>query len=221
MRSPEATFVFADIAGFTALTEVHGDETAAAVAQRFCARVRERVAALDGAELVKTVGDAVMLRVERAADAVALGIAIVCDLMGDHGAPVVRVGMHSGPALARDGDWFGASVNVAARVAGEAAGGEVLVSERTRALAGELEQVVFEPRGLTQLRNVREPVWLYAASRVGEPHARMVVDPVCRMALDPRRAAGTLQHRGAVFHFCSLACAGAFASDPERYLRDG
>lgn len=219
MQQPEATFVFADVAGFTAITEVHGDEAAADLVARFGTRVSTCTAA-HGAELVKTVGDAVMLRVERAADAVVLALVIVHELMRDHGVPVVRAGMHSGPALERGGDWFGASVNIAARVAAEAAGGEVLVSEQTRTQAGEIERVVFVARGVRRLRNVREPLALFAATRTDADDPRLVIDPVCRMALDPDRAAGTLRHAEESFYFCSLACVGEFARDPAAYLHD-
>ena len=57
-----------------------------------------------------------MLRVPEPADAVRLGLHIVHDLMPGHGAPAVRVGLNHGSCVERDGDFFGAAVNVAARV---------------------------------------------------------------------------------------------------------
>lgn len=59
---------------------------------------------------------------------------------------------------------------------------------------------------------------LYAATRTDTDDPELVLDPVCRMALDPDRAAGTLVHAGRTLFFCSLACAGEFAHDPDRYL---
>jgi len=130
-----STFLFADIAGFTALTEAHGDEDAADLAGHFCHAVSELVAAAGG-EVVKTVGDAVMVRHPEPAQAVALGLQIAREVIAGHGFPTVRVGMHHGPAIEREGDWFGATVNVAARVAGLAGGGEVLVTSAVKAEAG-------------------------------------------------------------------------------------
>ena len=131
--------MFADIAGFTALTEVHGDTQAADLAQAFAGDVRVRLGDYD-AELVKTIGDALMLRTPDAAAAVRLGLFLAHDLGRSHGAPQVRVGMHYGPAVERDGDWFGATVNIAARISGAAVGGEVLLSvavhDRAGAVAG-------------------------------------------------------------------------------------
>jgi adenylate cyclase len=126
--------------------------------------------------------------------------------------------MHHGPAIERDGDYFGAAVNLAARVSAEASGGEVLLTGQTAALAPEMQGVLYEPRGRRELRNVRGPVELFAAVRVGEAkHAALPCDPVCRMAVDPDRAAGRLVYEDTTYFFCTLACAGLFARHPERY----
>lgn len=217
---PEATFVFADVAGFTALTEAHGDVEAADLAQAFAADVRKELGAYD-AELVKTIGDALMLRSVDAAAAVRLGLFLAYDVGRGHGAPQVRVGMHHGPAVPRDGDWFGATVNIAARIAGDAVGGEVLLSAAVRDHAGQLPDVRFATRGEHALRNVGEPVALFAALPSSDTAARLEVDPVCRMAVEPERCAGSLLHGGAEYHFCSLECAARFAAAPERYAPSG
>jgi adenylate cyclase len=212
-----ATFVFADIAGFTALTEAHGDEEAANLVADFCEAVKGELPGCDGAHL-KTIGDALMLRVPDPAAAVLLGLRITHELMSGHGSPAIRVGLHHGPAVARDGDYFGATVNLAARVSSVASAGEVLLTAHTAALAPELDGVFYEPRGRQELRNVREPVELFAAVRTGEPaHGRLVIDPVCRMAVDPEHAAGRLTLDGTAYFFCTITCAGAFAREPQRF----
>src|SRR6266511_927086 len=110
------TFLFADLAGYTALTEAMGDESAADAAAEFCEYVRGLLAA-HGAEEVKAIGDAVLLRVPDAASAARLAERIVCDYGARHRALGVAVGMHTGTAVQRGDDWFGSAVNVAARVA--------------------------------------------------------------------------------------------------------
>jgi adenylate cyclase len=131
----------------------------------------------------------------------------------------VRVGLNHGSAIERDGDYFGAAVNLAARVSALASGGEVLVTGQTAALAPELEGVFYEPRGRQVLRNVREPVEVFAVVRQSEStKGRLPVDPVCRMAVDPDRAAGRLLYEGTAYFFCTLACAGEFAREPERFV---
>src|SRR5262245_53802482 len=200
MPETAASFVFADIAGFTALTEAHGDDEAVALVERFSDAVATELPGVRG-EHVKTIGDALMLRVPDPGDAIRLGLRIVGELLPDHGEPAIRVGLHYGSAVEREGDYFGAAVNLAARISAVAAGGEVLVSGQTAALAPELEGVVYESRGRHELRNVREPVELFAALEVGETADRLPVDPVCRMAVDPERAPGRLLHNGRVYFF--------------------
>jgi adenylate cyclase len=183
----------------------------------FCDAVKAELPA--GAAHIKTIGDALMLRIPDPGQAILLGLQVTHGLMRGHGAPAARVGLHHGSAVERDGDYFGAAVNLAARVSGVATGGEVLVTGQTAALVPDLEGVYYESRGRTALRNVREPVELFAAVRTGGPtQGQLPVDPVCRMAVNPDRAAGRLRHEGTTYFFCTLTCAGEFARDPERYV---
>ena len=213
------TFLFADMAGFTALTEEMGDEEAVEVAEGFFAGARE-VLADHGATEVKTIGDALMIECGDAAPAIQLGVWLAVEIGVRHRYPSVRVGMHTGTAVRRGEDWFGATVNLAARVSGAAAGGEVLLTDATREAAGSIGGVELIEHGRHELRNVGDPVSLFRAVPVGTGREvdELPIDPVCRMAVDPDDAAGTLRHEGRTFHFCSMKCVRAFAKDPERYL---
>jgi adenylate cyclase len=212
------TFLFADIAGYTALTEAHGDEEAAELARGFCRAVAERARA-GGGEVVKTIGDAVMVRHENTVAAVELGLAAAHEVLTGHGSPAVRVGLHHGPALEQDGDWFGATVNLAARIAGLAAGGEVLMSVAVLEAVGELPGVALESRGEHRLRNISAPVALFAAVVDARTEEERHLDPVCRMLVAEGREAGMLRHREATYRFCSLECVRRFLRDPDAYIR--
>jgi class 3 adenylate cyclase/YHS domain-containing protein len=215
--SADPTFMFADLSGFTALTEAHGDEQAADIVADFVRAVKALLAEHD-AQLVKAIGDALMIRCEDAGEAIRLGVRIVEEVGGQHGFPIVRVGMHTGPAAERDGDWFGATVNLAARISGIAGGDEVVLSDRTRRAAGSLDGIALPERGRQTLRNVAEPVLLFEAVREGQrSQGGLPIDPVCRMAVDPEDAAGTLRHDSVRYYFCSLECAQSFAEHPDRY----
>ena len=215
-RDAEATFLFADIAGFTALTEAHGDEQAVQLVEEFAHAVQGELPGVDG-DYVKTVGDALMLRVPDPADAVHLALWITRNAMSGHQAPSVRVGGNHGSAVERNGDYFGSTINVAARVSALAAGGEVLVTGQTAALARDLEGVLYESRGRQVLRNVAEPVEIFAVVRLDENADHLAIDPVCQMAVDPERAVGRLLLDEKAYYFCSLTCAAAFAQHPARY----
>lgn len=217
MGEASQTFLFADLAGFTALTEAHGDEQAADTAAAFFTCVRDQLGDYRADE-VKTIGDAVMVRSETARDAVLLALGIVEAVEAEPLLPTVRVGMDTGQGVEREGDWFGSAVNTAARLAGAAAGAEVLLSEGTYRAAGELSGVEFRRHGEIRLKNLPVPTLVYAVVRVGGRDGDLAIDPVCRMVIAENAAAGRLIFDGVEYEFCSLDCAGKFAADPERYL---
>jgi adenylate cyclase len=168
MQASTHTFLFADLVGFTALAELEGDGRALEVALG----LQSRMAGLLGqhrAHQVKAIGDGLMIRCEHPADGVRLGLRLVDDLARDADFPPVRVGIHTGPALTSAGDWYGRTVNVAARLCAMAPGGEVIVSEATRSAAGELSGVQWGERELHWLRNVSRPIGAYRAARSREP----------------------------------------------------
>ena len=209
----DRTIAFVDLAGFSALTESHGDEDAATLAERFTALATESL--LPGERVVKSIGDAVMLE---APDPIA-GVRLVARLCSrtdvETAFPVLRAGLHHGSVVQRGDDLFGATVNLASRVAAQAAGGQVLA---TSVIASAVEAIELTARSLgpVRLRNIAEPIDLFEISPCPSPHER-VIDPVCRMAVDRATAPGRLAHQGRECWFCSLSCAAAFAKDPERF----
>jgi adenylate cyclase len=211
------TFLFADLSGFTALTEAHGDFEAAELVGTFNEVVRALLPVHNGEE-IKTIGDAVMIRVPQAEEAVRLGLEIVHTFHLKPGFPVVHVGMHTGSAVKQGSDWLGASVNLAARVAGAAGGDEVLLTEATHEALREIDGVDLESRGKLRFRNVAEPVHVYRAHVQGLRVGGLPIDPVCRMTVAPELSAGHLLHGGQQHSFCSLKCAAAFAGDPDRFM---
>jgi adenylate cyclase len=162
MNGTAHSFLFADLVGFTALTAARGDETAADLAVEFADAVRT-LAAEHGVEFVKAMGDAVMVHGTDAAETVALGLRLVHDLPAPSWRPPVRIGVHTGTAVARNGDWYGATVNVASRLAGCARGGELLVTEDTGRRVGRSLPLELIDQGRRRLRDVPSPVRVFAA----------------------------------------------------------
>jgi adenylate cyclase len=213
----QQTFIFADLAGYAALTEAHGDEHAADVAARFAADVRALLDDYD-AEEIKAIGDALLLRVPDAGNAVRLAARLVADSGGRHESLGVRVGMHTGTAVRRNSDWYGAAVNLAARVAEAAHSGEVLMTAATRQAAGDvLPANQMRGRGPHDFHNISHPVEIAALVLDGPTTQQLPVDPVCRMAVDPTRSAERAVHRGVIYHFCSPTCRQAFERESDRY----
>ncbi len=170
MEASTHTFLFADLVGFTALAELEGDDRALEVVLALQRRVRDLLEE-HSAEQVKAIGDGLMLRCTEPRAAVLLGLRLVGELDEEDGFPPIRVGIHTGPALANEGDWYGRTVNVAARLCAVAPGGEVMVSESTRHAAGSVPGIEWSDRELHWLRNVSEPVGTYMARCPEEPAA--------------------------------------------------
>jgi adenylate cyclase len=150
---------FADLAGYTRLTEEHGDEEAVDTVERFVEAV-ERTLPID-ARVIKTLGDEVMVI---GADPVALtswAVGLAAAL--PPGSPSPRIGIHNGAALYRDGDYYGREVNRAARVVARAAGGEVLVTRAVVDAAEGVNGLRFELIGEIGLKGFSEPTELFHA----------------------------------------------------------
>lgn len=215
--TPLQTFVMADLAGYTALTEAHGDEAAADAAAAFFDAARALLPDF-GAEEVKTIGDAILIRAPDAAAGVRLAERLVCDYGAQHRGLGIRAGVHSGTAVERDGDWFGTAVNLTARIADAAAGGEVLVSGPALHGAGDaLREIDPSPRGAQAFKNFPDPVEIFELDFPDAP-AVLPVDPVCRMAVEPERAAAREFHEGREYYFCSQECHSRFVASPSSFV---
>jgi adenylate cyclase len=153
---------FADLAGYTRLTEEAGEEEAVDAVERFIEDVE--VTLPEGARVIKTIGDEVMIVGSDAAALVDWAVGFQ-RLVADR-RPLPRIGLHYGPTLYRDGDYYGREVNQAARVAARAAGGEVLVTRPVVDLAG--PHLEFERIGEVRLKGFEQPTELFVARPAGD-----------------------------------------------------
>jgi adenylate cyclase len=159
LGSIETTIVFVDIASFTALAEASGDDIAVRVLDRIDAIVRPLLVAHEG-KLVKQVGDGFMLAFRQPVDAVQFAVATQAGLDRDPNLPAIRVGINTGPALYRTGDYLGSAVNVASRVVSSAMPGQILLTEPVAKAASDAG-VPVEGVGVRMMRGVDEPIALY------------------------------------------------------------
>jgi class 3 adenylate cyclase/tetratricopeptide (TPR) repeat protein len=132
------TILFTDLVGSTAMAQELGDNAADDLRRTHFEQLRRAVATTDGTE-VKTIGDAMMVSYTSAADAIAGAVAMqqLVDADNIDGTRVeMRVGVSAGDATYEDGDWFGTPVVEAARLCSAADGGQILISDIVRVLAG-------------------------------------------------------------------------------------
>lgn len=155
---------FLDITGYTRLTQEHGDEEAASLAERLGLLV-SRSSIERGGRPVKWLGDGVMLYFPDPGRGVMAALDMV-DGVGSADLPPAHVGLHAGPVLFQEGDYFGRTVNLASRIAEYARPGEVLVSQSVVDVAADAAGGVrFTEIGPVELKGMTEPVLLHAAHR--------------------------------------------------------
>jgi class 3 adenylate cyclase len=155
---------FLDLSGYTRLTEERGDHAAAEMALTF-SRLVQRSAHEHSGRVVKWLGDGVMLYFEEPAEAVT-GALEMAERVPAAGLPEAHVGVDAGPVIIQDGDFFGSTVNVAARIATYARAGEVLASERAVAAAGTLPGGIRSSEiGPVELKGLTRPVDLRRIER--------------------------------------------------------
>jgi adenylate cyclase len=154
-RVPGIAFV--DLTGFTTLTEAQGDEAGMAVATRLLSEA-QRIAASSGIRIVKLLGDGVMLHADEPGRLVEATLELVRSLAAP-GRLRAHAGVHAGPVIEQDGDFFGHTVNVASRIASEASAGEVLASGP--AVEGLADTVRLTELPTRELRGVRDGISLF------------------------------------------------------------
>jgi adenylate cyclase len=161
--TPPTAMCFLDLSGYTRLTEERGDEEAAALAGRL-SEIVQQGSRPHGGETVKWIGDGVMFRFRDPSAAVVSCLDMVEEIPAA-GLPPAHVGVAAGPVIRQGGDYYGRTVNLAARISDRAAGGQVLVSEPVVEMAP-IRGVTFVGIGPVELKGLRGPVELFEARRV-------------------------------------------------------
>ena len=153
---------FLDITGYTRLTQERGDRAASELAEKL-ARIVQRTSVQHGGRPVKWLGDGVMFHFRDPGPGVVAALEMVDGVAGA-GLPPAHVGLDAGPVLVREGDYYGQTVNQAARIADYARPGEVLVSQAV-ADAANLPKTAFSAIGPVELKGVTGTIQLHAALR--------------------------------------------------------
>jgi class 3 adenylate cyclase len=153
--------VFADLSGFTQLTEAAGDQAAAEMGLTL-AQLAGEVASRHDGSVVKLLGDGVLLHFANAADALRASLDLL-EAAPSRGLPPTHIGANAGPMLYEQGDFFGRTVNVAARLAARADPGQVLVGEALARLGA--DGVQLREVGPVELKGITQPVLAFEAVR--------------------------------------------------------
>ena len=157
------TIAFADLVGFTKLGEAVPPEDLERLSHRLADLARD--VAAPPVRYVKSIGDEVMLVSSNPAAMLAAVLDLLDATEVDEDFPRLRVGLATGMAVSRAGDWFGSPVNLASRVTGASRPGAILVSESTHEAIGEIDTVAWSFAGARRLKNIKDEVKLFRARR--------------------------------------------------------
>ena len=156
------TVAFADVVGFTRMGEVVSPQDLVRVAGRLANLTRSVVRG--PVQFVKTIGDAVML-VSPDAEKLVSTVLELLEAAEFHRLPQLRVGVASGLAVGRAGDWYGSPVNLASRVTGAAPAGVALITDATRVAIGDASHITWSFEKSTHLRGIRDEIQMFRVSK--------------------------------------------------------
>lgn len=208
-----STFSFVDLAGYSAAAWAHGDDVAARLA--ITLHELARVSAAPGDRIIKSIGDAVMCQSVDPRSSLEWHARLFEAVASADQLLELRAGCHHGDAVEHEGDFYGTTINIAARIAALAGPRELLGTEAVAAAADDLGWPVTE-RGPQRLRNIAEPVSVWSID-IPTAAPASTVDPVCHMRLGPDSAKATEEFEGRTYEFCSEECHAAFVADPSIY----
>jgi adenylate cyclase len=214
-KEVELVFLIADLSGYTALTEAHGNIQAATVVTRYTELAKGLLE--PDARIHERVGDELVIVGEDAASIVRAALKLRDAVEREPLFPMVRSGIHAGTVAEHGASYFGSALNLAARVATYARGGQILCTEPVTMLAADLDAVAYHPLGPVRFKNVVDPVAVFEIVAGREGRESTAIDPVCQMQVWSDTAPARLPYGGRTYHFCSLECAEAFVKRPQRY----
>lgn len=210
-------FLIADLSGYTALTEAHGNISAAKIVKRYVEIVQACL--LKNSRLVEAVGDEVLIAGTDALNLIQLGISLREKVENEPNFPAVHIGIHAGNVLEQHGKYFGSAVNVAARTAAHARAGQILCTGAVIEFIDDKAKIQYRPIGEVYFKNIVAPISLFEIAADPSTLPFSLTDPVCQMQVRPESAHGQLNYQGRNYFFCSLECARTFANHPEHYTQ--
>jgi len=214
----DIVLLVADLSGYTALTEAHGNISAAKVVNRYTEIAKESL--YEGTRLIERVGDEILIASTDAASIIKTALKLVHKIETEPFFPTIHAGIHSGKVLEQGGHYFGSALNIASRVVSHARGCQILCTKTVVEMVGEMEDIKFRAIGEVNFKNIFEPVALFEIVTDCRKLEINVVDPVCRMLVSPESASAHLTFKDNNYYFCSFECAQKFASQPNLFIKN-
>jgi adenylate cyclase len=200
--------LIADLSGYTALTEAHGATSAADLIETFLKIVQDSL--VGDSHLHQRRGDEVMIISESPDNLLATALLLLRNSAKKHNFLLLHGGLHYGPVLKRDDEYFGSVINFTARIAAKAHAGTFCCSREFRDAITNPKLCALEPIGTHELKNIMEEKEIFQVST--DEADFLTIDPVCRMLILSEQKAIPHPREREVF-FCSENCLNIYESN--------
>ena len=214
-KERDIVILVADLSGYTALTEAHGNASAAKIINRYSEIAKESLHA--GTSVLERVGDEIVFAITDAASIVKTALRLVKLIEAEPFFPTVHAGIHAGKVFEQEGRYYGSALNIASRVASHARGCQILCTKIAVEMAGKIDAIKYRAIGDVNFKNIFEPIALFEIITDCRKLEVNIEDPVCRMIVNPNSAAAQLAFNGKQYYFCSFECAQKFTNRPDRF----
>lgn len=197
--------MMADLSGYTAMTEIHGAESAFTIIDRYLAIVKKSL--VGSSHLHERVGDEMIIIANTAEDLAYTATFLFEQAHNENEFLPLHAGLHYGPIVKKDGDYFGSTINTASRITSVAEKGQLVCSAEFLKQLPEGHPYIVSGKGMHTFKNLLKPVELFQMSCCIEYMSRKyVIDPVCHMLIKTPATALQLQHKEEHYYFCSENC---------------
>lgn len=208
------SFLIADLAGYSSLTEVHGDISAADFVSRFIEIVNESL--IDETKLVDQIGDEGLITSASPESILRTAIELFKRTEREPEFPSLHIGIHTGKVIKRAGKYFGNTINLTSRICSYSRAGQILCSEEFINAIQNSNEFEYIKLGDVRFKNVSRPVSIYEIV-TNSDRTKMKIDPVCKMQVDTSISQVKTTYTGKTFFFCSEDCYRKFINNPLIY----
>jgi adenylate cyclase len=211
----ETAILMADLAGYTALTDIHGGASAAKTVNQYMELVEQSISGRS--EIFQRIGDQVVITSPEAEDLTQtmLHLKRLCD--HQHHFLSIHAGLHFGSIHIENDSLFGSTINIASRLMNLAESGQILCSLPFVERISPSNEFSFFSKGKFKLKNVLQEVEVYELRKNIEPF-ELIHDPVCHMIINLSQPHFHFPYKGQTYYFCSQGCLNMFVDSPENFL---
>jgi len=211
----DASFLITDLAGYTSLTEVHGDLSAADLVSRYIEIVKESLE--EDTALVEQIGDEVLITSSNPESILKTAINIFNKTENEPNFPSIHIGLHAGKVIKRDGRYFGNTLNLTSRICSYSRGGQLLCSREIVEFVQDTGKYNFIKLGDIRFKNVTNPIAVYEII-IKSNKNNLSIDPICKMQVDIDNPPSKIPYKDKTYFFCSYECSKKFINNPEDFI---